>query len=55
VNNHGFLNLTLHGGGQGFDSPRLHSENSGRCRNNIRQVSPLLAKLLCSNRRLVRN
>ena len=24
--------LTLHGGGQGFESPRLHSENTLICR-----------------------
>jgi hypothetical protein len=27
ANNHDVMNLTLHGGGQGFESPRLHSKN----------------------------
>jgi hypothetical protein len=25
ANNYGIMDLTLHGGGQGFESPRLHS------------------------------
>ena len=28
--------LTLHGGGQGFESPRLHFENTLLCRINLR-------------------
>ena len=28
ANNHDVIDLTLHGGGQGFDSPRLHSKNA---------------------------
>jgi len=27
ANNYDIVDLTLHGGGQGFDSPRLHSGN----------------------------
>ena len=28
ANNHDVIGLTLHGGGQGFESPRLHSRNA---------------------------
>jgi hypothetical protein len=27
ANNYAIMDLTLHGGGQGFESPRLHSKN----------------------------
>jgi hypothetical protein len=27
ANNYGIMDLTLHGGGQGFESPRLHFKN----------------------------
>jgi hypothetical protein len=30
--NHDVMGLTLHGGGQGIESPRLHSENVLFCR-----------------------
>jgi len=32
ANNHDIMDLTLHGGGQGFDSPRLHYINVQICR-----------------------
>ena len=35
ANNHDIMNLTLHGGGQGFESPRLHFENVVICRHNV--------------------
>jgi hypothetical protein len=49
-------NPPLHGGGQGFESPRLHSQNMVICRENSKQESahPLLAKPVCSNRAATR-
>jgi hypothetical protein len=32
ANSHDVMDLTLHGGGQGFESPRLHSKNVAFCR-----------------------
>jgi hypothetical protein len=29
ANNHDVMDLTLHGGGQGFDSSRLHLQKAG--------------------------
>ena len=36
ANAHGNSALTLHSGGQGFDSPLLHFENTLLCRINLR-------------------
>ena len=36
TNNHDIVDLTLHGGGQGFESPRLHSENVGFAGKTLR-------------------
>jgi hypothetical protein len=35
ANNQDIMDLTLHGGGQGFESPRLHSENVLFCRYRL--------------------
>jgi hypothetical protein len=32
ANSHDVVDLTLHGGGQGFESPRLHSKKARICR-----------------------
>jgi len=32
------MELPLHGGGQGFESPRLHSRNAVLCKQNARTV-----------------
>ena len=41
----------LHGGGQGFESPRLHSKNTLFCRKNIRNENRPKTYFvpLCSN------
>jgi hypothetical protein len=35
---HNIKALTLHGGGQGFESPRLHSDNLLICRLNVERA-----------------
>ena len=41
ANNHDVIDLTLHGGGQGFEFPRLHLLYVRICRQNMERVLAL--------------